>query len=108
MLDPSDADLAPVGARGEEMLAAVCSGQHGVEEKPYLRSRSDGMRRTALSLGARGENRGQREQVRLGGLARRGERAEEGAGGALDLMERSMRVVISVISNSRWVSRPCT
>jgi hypothetical protein len=36
-------------------------------------------------------------------LARRGERAEEGAGGALDLMERSMRVVISVISNSRWV-----
>ena len=28
-----------------------------------------------------------------GGLARRGERAEEGAGGALDLMESSMRVV---------------
>jgi hypothetical protein len=105
VLDPSDVDLAPVGARGEEMLAAVCSGQHGVEEKPYLRSRSDGMR---LSLGARGESRGRRERVRLGGLARRGERAEEGAGGALDLMERSMRVVISVISNSRWVSRPCT
>jgi hypothetical protein len=61
-----------------------------------------------LSMGARGESRARREQVRLGGLARRGEHAEEGAGGALDLMERSMRVVISVISNSRWVSRPCT
>jgi hypothetical protein len=61
------------------------------------------MRRTALSLGARGESRGQREQVRLGGLTRRGERAEEGVGGALDLMERSMRVVIGMISNSRWV-----
>jgi hypothetical protein len=47
-----------------------------VEEKPKLRRSSGGMRRTALSLGARGESRGRREQVRRGGLARRGERAE--------------------------------
>ena len=39
-------------------------------------------RRTALSLGARGESRGRREQVQYGGLARRGERAAGGTGGA--------------------------
>jgi hypothetical protein len=47
-----------------------------VEEKPKLRRSSGGTRRTALSVGARGESRGRREQVRCGGLARRGERAE--------------------------------
>jgi hypothetical protein len=82
MLDPSDADLAPAGARGEEMLAAVRGGWQGVEEKPKLRPRGDGMRRTALSMGARGGSRGRREQVRRGWLARRGEGAEGGAGGA--------------------------
>ena len=54
-----------------------------VEERPKLRRSSGGMRRTALSLGARGESRGRREQVRCGGLAIRGERAE---GERLDLI----------------------
>jgi hypothetical protein len=49
-----------------------------VEERPTLRRSSGGTRRTALSLGARGESRGRREQVRSGGLARRGERALTG------------------------------
>jgi hypothetical protein len=37
------------------MLVAVRGGWQGAEEK--LRPRGDGMRRTALSLGARGESR---------------------------------------------------
>jgi hypothetical protein len=49
---------------------------------PPLRRSGGGMRRTALSLGARGESHGRREQVKYGGLARRGERPEGGAGGA--------------------------
>jgi hypothetical protein len=41
-LDPSDADVAPAGARGEEMLAAIRAGWQGVDEKPKLRPRGDG------------------------------------------------------------------
>jgi hypothetical protein len=40
------------------------------------RAKEGDTRRTALSLGARGESRGRREQVRSGGLARQGERVE--------------------------------
>ena len=47
-----------------------------------LRRSGGDMRRTALSLGARGESYGRREQVRCGGSVRRGERAEGGTGGA--------------------------